>query len=65
MNEQQILEIDSKLTDISKNWSLLSLLKPVNTNDEQEAFYMGHNIEPQFTYSEFKENPFDFFKFKK
>lgn len=46
-----ISDIDSKLTEISKNWRLLTSLKPSNLGDEKNKFVMGDIKNPQFEYS--------------
>lgn len=49
-------EMDNRLADLDKKLGMVSLLRPLNMEDERKRFFLAPTYEPQFTYKPCEED---------
>jgi alpha-L-glutamate ligase-like protein/uncharacterized protein (TIGR02421 family) len=49
-------EMDNRLADLDKKLGMVSLLRPLNMDEERKRFFLSKSYEPQFTYKKAPED---------
>ncbi len=49
-------EMDNRLADLDKKLGMVSLLRPLNMDEEKKRFFLSNTYEPQFTYKSAPED---------